>query len=245
MDDSQKKKIAASAVAAVTAASVLVGGAFTSPADIMDDGPDAHVMTLDMDMDGQPDAGGDGAEDGGEDEGRSRIFAAVRRLVRQSPAPLRACVAVPLWLVGALLINLGSALWGAVLSPVFAAVVDWVAIALMVLLVFALAAKTVAPDLPLRKILNKRSVLCIFALCLGFGLLDNMLPLFVEGYDKLSQLVKALGSCICAAVPIGFFLRFNGRRLKAKEAQETELSYEEREKAARRLIEELADSVSR
>ncbi len=245
MDDSQKKKIAASAVAAVTAASVLVGGAFTSPADIMDDGADAHVMTVDMDMDAQLEAGDDGADDGEEDEGRRGISAAVRKLVRQAPAPLRACVAVPLWLLGAVLINLGSTLWGAVLSPVFTAVIDWAAIALMVLIVFALAAKTIAPELPLRKILNKRMVLSILALCLAFGLLDNILPIFVEGYDSFSQLVKALGSCICTAVPIGFFLRFNSRRLRAKAESEAELSYEEREKAARRLIEELADSVSR
>ncbi len=244
MDDSQKKKIAASAVAAVTAASVLVGGAFTSPADIMDDGADAHMITLDMDMDSQTDAG-DGADDGGEDEGRSRISASVRRLVRQAPAPLRACVAVPLWLLGALLINLGSTLWGAVLSPAFAALVDWAAIALMALLVFALAAKTIAPELPLKKILNKRTVPAILALCLAFGLLDNILPLFVEGYDKFSQMVKAIGSVICTAVSVCFFQRFNRRRLRAKAEQEAELSYEEREMAARRLIEELADSVSR
>jgi len=242
MDDSQKKKIAVSAVAAVTAASVLVGGAFTSPADIMDDAADANVIALDMDMDSQTEAG-DGADDGGEDEGRKGALASVRRLVRQAPAPLRACVVLPLWLVGALLINLGSALWGAVLSPAFAAFVDWAAIALMVLLVFVLAAKTVAPELPIKKILNKRTVPGILGLCLAFGLLDNILPLFVEGYDSFSRMLRAIGSCICAAVPIGFFLRWNSRRQRAK--QERELSYEEREKAARRLVEELADSVSR
>ena len=246
MDKSAKKKAAASAVAAVTAAGVLVGGAFTSPADIMDDSPNAHVLMMDMDMDGQIVAG-DGADDGAEDEERGGVSAAVRRLVRQAPAPVRACVALPLWLLGTLLINLGTSLWGAVLSPVFAAVLNWAAVALMVLLVFLLAAKTIAPDLPLRKILNKKSVLGIFALCMLCGVLDFALPLFWAGYGQFSHAVKAVFSCICTAVPIGFFLRYNKRRLakKAQREAQRELSYEEREIAARRLIEELADSVCR
>ena len=60
MDKSQKKKAAVSAVAAVTAAGVLVGGAFNSPAELLDDAPDALVQTLDMDMDSQTDAGASG-----------------------------------------------------------------------------------------------------------------------------------------------------------------------------------------
>ena len=249
MDSSTKKKAAVSAVAAVTAASVLVGGAFSSPADIMDEGPDAHVLTLDMDTDLQSEAGDNGGADDGEEEQGNKLRASVRRLVRQAPAPVRACVAVPLWLLGALLIELGSTLWGAVLSPVAAAVLGWAALAVMVLLVFTLAAKTIAPDLPIKKILTSRSVPGILVLCLCFGVLDCLLPFFWAGYAEFSQMVKAIGSCVCTAVPIAFFLRWNRRRLIKKERErqekEAELSYEQREKAARLLIEELADSVSR
>jgi len=244
MDNSAKKKAAVSAVAAVTAASVLVGGAFTSPADIMDDSLDGHILTVDMDMDGQIDAGDDGGTDG-EEEQDKKLTSSVRRAVRQAPTALRACVAVPLWLIGTGLIELGSALWAAVLSPVASAVLSWAAVAVMVMLVFLLAAKTIAPDLPIRKILNKRTVPGILLLCLCFGALDAVLPLFVEGYDKFSQIVRAAFSCICTAVPIGFFVRWNSRRLEKKARQEAELSFEERERAARLLIEELADSVSR
>lgn len=248
MDKSQKKKAAVSAVAAVTAAGVLVGGAFTSPADLLDDAPDALVQTLDMDTDGQTDAGDDSG-DGEEEESKARPASAIRRMVQQAPMPVRALVALPLWLIGTLLIELGGAVWGAVLSPVFAAVLSWVAVAVMVMLVFLLAAKTIAPDLPIRKILNKRTVPGILILCLCIGALDTVLPLFVEGYDRFSQIVRAVGSCVCTAVPIAFFMRWNKRRLKKQEEEafepEEELSYEEREKAARELVLELADSVSR
>lgn len=246
MDKSQKKKAAVSAVAAVTAASVLVGGAFNSPADLLDDAPDALVQSLDMDMDGQFDAG-DGADEGDENDERSRSGSAVKRFVLAMPLPLRALVALPLWLAGTGLVELGGTLWDAVLSPAFAALANWAAIALMVLAVFLLAAKTIAPDLPIRKILNKKSVAGIFALCLCFGLLDSLLPLFWDSYERLSRIVRACFSCICTAVPIAFFLRGNRRRLQKKEQArlEKEHSYEEREKAARELVLELADSVSR
>lgn len=247
MDNSAKKKAAVSAVAAVTAASVLVGGAFTSPADVLDDGLDAHVLTVDMDMGSQLDAGDDSGSSDGEEEQGKKLTGSVRRLINQAPAPLRACVALPLWLVGTLLIELGATLWGSLLSPVAAAVLGWLAIAVLALLVFLLAAKTIAPDLPIKKILNKRTVPGMVLLCLCFGALDCVLPLFVEGYDKFSQMLKAIGSCLCAAVPVCFFLRWNRRRTakKEQESSEPELSFEEREKAARLLVEELADSVSR
>ena len=245
MDKSQKKKAAVSAVAAVTAASVLVGGAFSSPAELLDDAPDALVQSLDMDMDSQTDAG-DGADDG-EEENRGRQGSAVRRFVQAMPLPLRALVALPLWIIGSGLIDLGALLWGAVLSPAFAHVLSWAAVAVMVLLVFLLAAKTIAPDLPLRKILNKKSVLGIVALCLVFGLMDAVLPLFWEGYEQIGRMIRAGFSCICTVTPIAFFMRSHKRRLrkKAQRQAEKELSYEEREKAARELVLELADSVSR
>ena len=250
MDKSQKKKAAVSAVAAVTAASVLVGGAYGSPAELLDDAPDALVQSLDMDMDSQTDAG-DGADEGDEDENRGRQASAVRRLVQAMPLPLRALVALPLWIIGSGLIDLGTLLWGAVLSPAFAHVLSWAAVAVMVLLVFLLAAKTIAPDLPLKKILNKKSVLGILALCLVFGLIDAVLPLLWDGYEQISRMIRAGFSCICTVTPIAFFMRRHKRRLrKIEQARleaeaEKELSYEEREKAARELVLELADSVSR
>jgi len=242
MDKSQKKKAAASAVAAVTAASVLVGGAFSTPADIMDNGPDALIQSMDMDMDSQNDAG-DGSDDGAEDESRGRVKSALRRFVHQTPAAVRACVVLPLWLLGTLFAELGAVLWGAVLSPVFAAVLDWLAVALMAIIIFALAAKTIAPDLPLRKILNKKTVPGIIALCLGFGLLDALLPLVWEGYELLARWLRFGGSMICTAVPVCFFLRRH--KAARTKAEERELSYEQQEAAARRLVEELADSVCR
>lgn len=245
---SVKGKAAASAVAAVTAAGVLVGGAFADPDDILSDGPDAIVQTMDAGSQVDDD-GGAGPGDGEEEEDSKRsLKGGVRSIVRSAPVEVRALVAVPLWALGTVVIALVSSLWTAVLSPVAATVLGWLGIALMAVLIFALAAKTVFPNMPLKKILNKRSILTIVSLCFLCGIADAVLPFFWEDYQKLSNLLKIVGSFVCTGVPVAFFVRRHKRKtaeLEEVEAEpvEPELTMEEKETAARRLIEEMADSV--
>ena len=217
---SKKTSMAASsAVAAVTAAGVLVGGAFASPDDILNDGPDAIVQTMDSGAVPEIDSGG---ADGGADTA---------------------------------VIALVSSLWSAVLSPVASTVLSWLVFAALAVLIFALAVKTVFPDLPLKKILNKRSVLTIVLLCFLFGVVDCVLPFFWDDYEQLSRLLKLVGSLICTGVPVGFFVRRRQRKLKKQAEEEAariaaeaedevyEPTFEEREAAAKQLVAELADSV--
>ena len=248
---SVKGKAAASAVAAVTAAGVLVGGAFADPDDILSNDPDAIVQT--MDAGSQIDDGGAGPGDGEEEEEESRrgLKGGVRRIVRAAPVEVRALVAVPLWALGTVVIALANSLWSTVLSPVAATVLGWLGIALMAVLVFALAAKTVFPNMPWKKILNKHSILTIVILCFLCGVLDAVLPFFWEDYTQLSKLLKVLGSFVCTGVPVAFFVRRHNRKRKEIAAEavedapeaEPELSPEEKDAAARRLVLELADSV--
>ena len=250
-------KAAATAVAAMTAAGVMVGGAMASPEDAMNDGADAIVQTISIAPQVQADAGGSdgGAEEAVavEEEKKRGRFSSVRQAMRSAPFEARLRMAVPLWIAGSLMISvLGSLLMG-VLPPLAAAALSWVLTALMAVLVFVLAVKTVFPDMPLKKILNKRTFLGIGILCLACGILDAALPFFWDDYTKLSMLLKLLGPAACTGVPIVYFLR----RHKRGEPQETieaepvepppppEPSMEEKEAAARALVEELADSVSR
>ena len=245
---SVKGKAAASAVAAVTAAGVLVGGSFADPDDILSNEPDAIVQTMDAGSQVDDDGGagpGDGEE---EDESRRGLKGGVRRIVRAAPVEVRALVALPLWALGTVVIALVSSLWTAVLSPVASTVLAWLGFALMAVLIFALAAKTVFPNMPLKKILNKRSILTIVALCFACGVLDSVLPFFWEDYQQLSNILKIVGSFVCTGVPVAFFVRRHKRKAAALEEVEAEpvepeLTMEEKEAAARKLIAEMADSV--
>ena len=257
----KKKKhsnaLTTSAVAAMTAAGVMVGGAMSSPDDTMNDSPDAIVQTVSIAPQVQVDAGGDGdAEEAVvvEEEKKKRGKAStVRKALAEAPFSQRVRLAIPLWIAGSLMAAFLSTLWMSALPPLAAAALSWVLTALMAVLVFILAVKTVFPDLPLKKILNKRSILCIGILCLVCGVLDAALPFFWDDYTKLSKLLHVLGPAACTGVPILYFLR----RHKRAEPQETieaepveppsppEPTMEEKEAAARALVKELADSVSR
>ena len=260
--DKKKKKhsnaLTTSAVAAMTAAGVMVGGAMSSPDDTMNDGQDAIVQTVSIAPQVQVDAGGGdgGAEEAVvvEEEKKKRGKAsAVRKALAEAPFSQRVRLAIPLWIAGSLMAAFLSTLWMSALPPLAAAALSWVLTALMAVLVFVLAVKTVFPDLPLKKILNKRSMLCIGILCLVCGVLDAALPFFWDDYTKLSKLLHVLGTAACTGVPILYFLR----RHKREEPQETiaaepvepppppEPTMEEKEAAARALVKELADSVSR
>ena len=59
-------KTAASAVVAVTAAGVLVGGAYASPDELLEDGPGPLVQSLDADTSPADDGGGSADEEGSE-----------------------------------------------------------------------------------------------------------------------------------------------------------------------------------
>lgn len=260
--DKKKKKhsnaLTTSAVAAMTAAGVMVGGAMSSPDDTMNDGQDAIVQTVSIAPQVQVDAGGGdgGAEEAVvvEEEKKKRGKAsAVRKALAEAPFSQRVRLAIPLWIAGSLMAAFLSTLWMSALPPLAAAALSWVLTALMAVLVFVLAVKTVFPDLPLKKILNKRSMLCIGILCLVCGILDAALPFFWDDYTKLSKLLHVLGTAACTGVPILYSLR----RHKREEPQETiaaepvepppppEPTMEEKEAAARALVKELADSVSR
>lgn len=245
---SVKGKAAASAVAAVTAAGVLVGGSFADPDDILSNEPDAIVQTMDAGSQVDDDGGAGPGDEEEEDESRRGLKGGVRRIVRTAPVEVRALVAVPLWAIGTVVIALVSSLWTAVLSPVASTALAWLGFALMAVLIFALAAKTVFPNMPLKKILNKRSILTIVALCFACGVLDSVLPFFWEDYQQLSNILKIVGSFVCTGVPVAFFVRRHKRKAAALEEVEAEpvepeLTMEEKEAAARKLIAEMADSV--
>ena len=241
---------AASAVVAVTAAGMLVGGAYASPEELLNDGPEAVVQTLDLSAN-EAEAVDVGAEEPSEEaeEKKRGVSAGVRSLMRSAPAGVRALVGVPLWGIGTAAMSLASTLWGSVLSPAALTLLSWLAAALMAALIFTLAVKTAFPDLPLKKILNRRSILTIISLCLLFGLLDAVLPFFWEDYALLSRLLKVVGSFACTCAPVAFFLRRHKRKAReeivAEVVEETpEPTMEEKEAAARARVMELADSVS-
>lgn len=210
-----KKTAALSAVALLAAASVTTGSLFSTPAALLGDDT-VSGYTVSVDLDGGDDDGA-GAEQDENDETKRRggVRSILRARILRLPLYVRLLVVLPLWTLGSLLIAAFGALWP-LLSPVLGKIAGWALLLGLLVGAFLLAAKAAFPDLPVKKILNRRSLV---ALLLGASALTAADAVFVavwEDYEQAKNLVLAVGflaALSCAAVP--FALREQKRRLSA------------------------------
>ncbi len=249
----RRKQAAATAVAAVTSAGVVMGGLFASPDDLLNgegssDTPDAVTDTA-APSDGPDGNAGELEEETGdtEDEERRKSFRSrARERIWQLPYGVRALVGLPLWALGWLVITAASALWGAALSPLLGTVLRWILTAAAILLVFAAVLKTIFPDLPLKKILNRRTFLALLIGTAALALADAVVPLLWDGYAKIAEAARLLGATGLLGAGIAVFARRERKRREKAEAaaleEPPEPKKETMEEALRRAR-ELADSV--
>lgn len=188
-----KERAAVAAVTTVAAAGVLVGSAFATPADLLQ--PDeAAQNAVTATVDGGDDGGAAGGDQETDKTRRGGIRGRMRQWMLQLPLAVRACVGVPLWGLGwALITGLSFLLTGAV-SPAVGTALTFLALAAVLLLSLAGAAKAMFPDIPLRKLLSIKN---FFGVCMGVGLLGAVhtaAPLVWPGYEAAADAVRVGGS---------------------------------------------------
>lgn len=159
---------------------------------------------------------GSGAGEGPESvsESLGKTGNALRNAILRLPLWLRALVGVPLWCVGWILLTSASAMWSAVLSPVLSAASGWVLAGGLIMLTAAAAVKAVFPDLPMKKILNKRTLLVTLIGVAILAMFDTVMPFFWDRYEKIALLVKLLGSSAVLALVLFPFFRKKRRAAK-------------------------------
>lgn len=239
-----EKKAASKLVAIAAAAGMLVNSAFASPADLLQEDEDAALappaaVVEYVVADTGPDGDDDASQPDEENEEKLSFRGRLRRRILRLPQAVRALIGVPLWGIGWGINSLLSLLWSAILSPVFATVLKWLVAAALLFLAVILTVKAVFPDIPLKKLLNKRNFLTVF---IGMGVLavaDTVLGIAIPDKEYLSLIVKSVGSLgIMAAAVVPAILSENKAR-KASPSVETD----EPERDYRKEILELADSV--
>ena len=249
----RKKRAAAAAVAVVTSAGMVVGGIFQSPADLLDEQkPLAQVVLADdEDLTGGGDDGDDGAAGGvtaEEEEERAGLRASLRQRLRRLPYAVRLLVLLPLWALGWALLSGASALWTALLSPILGKALAWLLLLGALLGAFVLAGKAVFPDLPVKKILNKRSLLGLVIGSVALGTADIVAPFFWADYARVESIARGLGLLLLFGTVTGLFVRRELRRRRARAKQEAEAESAGQSLpriASRQEILAMADSVCR
>ena len=250
-----KKKLARTGVALFTSASVLVGGVFPSPdALLADEQPLNPVVAYengngnDLDGDGG-DAGGGSTEEEEEVSGESLgVRARLRQRILQLPLSVRVFVLVPMWALGWGIWTVATGLWSMLLGPIAGKAIGWLFLLAALLGAFALGIKTVFPDMPLKKILNKKSLLGLLLGGLTLGAADLTVPLFWDGYEQLAQIFRAAGVALILGT-VSFALIRRTLRQRRAEPVPAEGPAEPEEEEPRPWTDAeilaLADSVSR
>ena len=180
-----KKKAAVGVICAATGAGVLVSGAIDSPIELLQDNASAAAVTA------QADDGMTAQED-------VRKNAPLRRRLLSLPLGVRALFVIPLWALGWGVTELAALLWQAVLTPIGSSVASWLLTAVLAVGAFALTAKAMFPDLPLKNLLRPRNILLIAGGVLCFGILDTLL-LFWEDYPPIGRWLRLIGTALMIA----------------------------------------------
>ena len=246
--EERKKKALRAGVAAVTSAGVLLGGLFSSPDALLAPEQDLNpVAIVQNDNDGDDLDSGDDGESEEQEERRERtgLRAALRQRILRLPLAVRVFVLVPLWALGWGIWTAASGLWTMLLGPIAGKAVSWLFLLAALLGAVALGMKAIFPNMPLKKIFNKKSLLGLLLGGLGLGAVDLTVPLFWDGYEELAHVLRASGVALILGT-LSFALIRRIRRKKAEEPSEAEEepSQEEQPWTDAEIL-ALADSVSR
>ncbi len=241
-----KKKAIQAGVAVVTSASVLLGGLFSSPDALLAQEQNLNPVAITQnDNDGDDDSSSS-EEDEEEQTGESQgIRAALRQRILQLPMAVRVFVLLPLWAVGWVIWTVATGLWTMLLGPVAGKAVGWLFLLAALLGAAALGIKTVFPNVPLKKIFNKKSLLGLLLAGLGLGVADLTVPLFWDGYEPLAHVLRASGMALILGTLSFVLIRRMLKKRQAEPAAAEGQAEQEPHAWTDAEILALADSVSR
>jgi hypothetical protein len=232
MTKKAKKAAATTAIALLTAASVVTGSLFETPAALLpEDGAPSIVYNMNTALDGADDDDA-GVEEDESEETRRRggVRAMLRMRILRLPLFVRLLVVLPMWALGSAIIAACGAAW-TLLQPVMGKVAGFALMLALLAGTFLLAAKAMFPDLPVKKVFSRRNLVALLLGAAGLGVVDAALPAVWDGYDQIKNIVLSAGFFValsCAAVP--FALREQKRRLTLAKAEK------EREKKPEKLV---------
>jgi hypothetical protein len=188
-----KKTIAKGATTALVVLSLLSGMAFSGPSDISQDQVSSQLNPTPIVMDIDDYVSSDVDDEDADEEKGSRvgIVAKFRQAVLSMPQAVRLLLITPLWAVGTGLMTAVSWLWSIIFSSPLGAFIASFAVGFGVLFaLFAVTAKMLFPDIPLKKILSKKTVMALGLTALALAGADAALPAFWHEYPYYAAALK-------------------------------------------------------
>ena len=202
-----KKRAVASAVAGATALGIVLGSTFESPAQLFENElthPIPAVTDVLIADAADDDSGDDDAARTGEDR-KKGLRARFKERVMAMPYYLRACLVLPLWCLGWLILSAAGLTWEPVLSPVLSLLLNCLCVGGIIAAALIMTVKAAFPDMPVKKILNRRSLSTVFVGTLFFGTAGALMQIFLPEYERFRDIAEGLiilTVLAAAAVPL-------------------------------------------
>lgn len=198
-----KKKAAEKAVALTTAATLLAGGLFSPPADLA---PEEDLFSETAVVDTllpEPEAAGPEIVTVPDEEEKKR---------QRAPLRIRILRVLGLWIAGAILVSVVSALLSA-LPAVLAGILSWAAGALITLALAAVAVKLLFPEKSWKEIFSRKNL----PLLAGGAAAAGILTAVAEAWLAENPWVKAGAIALGTAAVLAAVLLRTQKREKAEE----------------------------
>ena len=194
--DEFKSKFAKTTTTVLLAASLLTSLAFSGPDEINEDQVSSQLRQapIVMDVDDYMNTNVDDDDDADEQKSaRPGIVSRFKQAVLKLPASVRLLIITPLWLIGTAIMTTVSFLWNVIFTSPLGAFIASFAVGFAILVgLFALTAKVLFPDVPLRKLLNRRNLLALGITALLLAFIDWLAPVYWHQYPVVSAAVKLI-----------------------------------------------------
>ena len=191
-----RKAIRGTAVGVVVA-SILVGLTFSGTAEITAEQtvPQINQPPVVMDIGDYGNAEiDDDDDDVAEQKNRKVSFVArFKQALLSLPQGVRLVVIAPLWVLGNGILTAIAVLWRTLFaSPLGGIIMSFAAGFAILLGLFAVTAKVLFPEIPLRKIITKKNALIVALVAAGMSVLDAVAPMFWHQYPFVAGLTKVI-----------------------------------------------------
>ena len=212
----KKKAAAAAAVATIfSASSTAVEANFDDPADLLQStNVEPKVQHIDMDdVQENPDADQDSEKQKGKAETN-----AFREFILCLPLAVRYLFVLPMWFLGNAIVY-GASILFAGASPILQWILSFAVLALIIAGAFAVTAKAIFPDLPLKKIFNRHTIKWLLIGTAAVYAADLVLGVTWAGYAQFKTLIMGIMTLIVLCAIVTWFMRWEKRRRARLEAK--------------------------
>ena len=219
-----RKKLAKGSAGTVLGLSIMLAGLFDSPADLiqqqainnLSNNEAIEIMIDDEDIGSDEDERKQ-AEIAPAGKGLlKRIADAARNYIKGLPLWIKSCICIPLWGAGYGITYLISLLCTTFLSPVLSHILGFVLMAAALLAAFAVTMKCIFPDMPIKKILNRRNITIVLICTMILKILDIILPVFWPGYFRYKYLIMIIAGIALLLVTINAVRRWKNRKYRRR-----------------------------